>query len=101
MENVKNNGESIAVSAMKKLMVYSGNAFNDLYRMLVHDFYGKNLADIYSHGYDIASEVICFLCQYIGNNLTDMICKDKHGKVNCCHNNFQIITQHSWVYFPV
>ena len=54
-ENVKNIGESIAVSAMKKMMLFSGNALNDLYRMLVHDSYGKNPVDIYSPGYDIAS----------------------------------------------
>ena len=78
-ENVKNIGESIAVSAMKKMVLFSGNELNDLYRMLVHDSYGKNPDDIYSPGYDIASEVICFLCQYIGKNLTDMVCKDKHG----------------------
>ena len=80
-ENVKNIGESIAVSAMKKMKLVSSSALNDLYRMLVHDSYGKNPNDSYSHGYDIASEVICFLCQYIGKNLTDMECKDKHGNL--------------------
>ena len=35
VENVKNIGESIAISAMKKMMLFSGNALNDLYRMLV------------------------------------------------------------------
>ena len=78
-ENVKYIGESIAVSVMKKMMLFSGSALNDLYRMLVHDAYGKNPTDSYSHGYDIASEVICFLCQYIGKNLSDMVCKDKHN----------------------
>ena len=79
-DNVKTIGETIAVSALKKMLAFSGQSLNRLYAQLVHDVYDyKEPNEPYSYGYDIASEVICFLCQYIGNNLNDEICKDRKG----------------------
>ena len=77
-ENVVHIGEMIAVSALKKMLAFSGQSLNRLYAELVHDVFDyKELNEPYSYGYDIASEVICFLCRYIGNNLGDTICKDR------------------------
>lgn len=82
VDNVKEIGEGIAISAMKKLMPYSGTSLDDLYRGLVHDTYdGKTIDEQYSDGYDIAEEAICFLCGYIGKSLNEECITDKKGRL--------------------
>lgn len=73
-ENVKDFGEIIAITAMKKVMAYSGKSLDDLYAGLIHDVFDyKPIDEPYSDGYDIAMEAITFLCGYIGKRLNDEI----------------------------
>ena len=80
-ENVKCLGEYIAVSAIKRVMYYHGKRGYKLYLDLVHDIiYNKESDDVYSDGYDIASEAICFLCEYIGKPLGKTLAVNSKGK---------------------
>lgn len=83
-KNVRFIGERIALSAVRKMRVFAHypKSLDKLYEGLVEDiFHHKSCSDTFSDGYDIASEVICFLCEYIGHYLDDEICKLKRGKV--------------------
>ena len=82
--NVQHIGECIAVSAIKKMMRFTGRpkSLNKLYVGLVDDIYGnRGYNTTFSDGYDLASEVICFLCQYMGHNLDDLACQNRKGEL--------------------
>ena len=77
-ENVRHIAECIALSAVKKMMRFAGHlrSLEKLYAGLVEDIYhSKGYASTLSDGYDLASEIICFLCPYIGHNLDDLAYK--------------------------
>jgi DNA-binding CsgD family transcriptional regulator len=81
-ENVKDFGEVIAITALKKVMVYTGKSLGKLYAGLIHDVFDyKDVSDTYSDGYDIAGEAICFLCGHIGKRLEDEFKTDRKGRV--------------------
>ena len=69
-DNLKMLGEFIGVSAISKVMHFQGDRGYRLYAGLVHDIlYEKQENETFSDGYDIASEAMCFLCEYIGKSL--------------------------------
>ena len=83
-ENVRHIGECIALSAVKKMMRFAGHlrSLEKLYAGLVEDIYhNKGCTSTLSDGYDLASEVICFLCHYIGHNLDDLACQNRKGEM--------------------
>ena len=83
-ENVRHIGECIALSAVKKMMRFAGHlrSLEKLYAGLAEDIYhSKGYASTLSDGYDLASEVICFLCPYIGHNLDDLACQTRKGEI--------------------
>jgi hypothetical protein len=82
--NVQHIGECIALSAIKKMMRFTGRpkSLNKLYVGLVDDIYGyRGYNTTFSDGYDLASEVICFLCHYMGHNLDDLACQNRKGEL--------------------
>ena len=82
--NVQHIGECIALSAIKKMMRFTGHpkSLNKLYIGLVDDIYGnRGYNTTFSDGYDLASEVICFLCHYIGHDLDDLSCQNRKGEL--------------------
>ena len=82
--NVQHIGECIALSAIKKMMRFTGRpkSLNKLYVGLVDDIYGnRGYNTTFSDSYDLASEVICFLCHYIGHNLDDLACQNRKGEL--------------------
>jgi len=82
-KNVKDFGEFIAVTSLKKAMSYSGKSLDNIYAGLVHDIFDyKDASENYSIGYDIAQTAICFLCEYIGKGLETKFETDKHGHIN-------------------
>ena len=69
-DNLKMLSEFIGVSAIVKVMHYFGERGYKLYAGLVKDIiYEKRENEIFSDGYDIASEAMCFLCDHIGKPL--------------------------------
>ena len=83
-ENVQHIGECIALSAIKKMMRFAHHprSLDKLYTGLVEDIYhNKGYNTTFSDGYDLASEVICFLCHYIGHNLDDLACQNRRGEL--------------------
>ena len=83
-ENVQHIGECIALSAIKKMMRFTGHpkSLNKLYVGLADDIYGnRGYNTTFSDGYDLASEVICFLCHYMGHNLDDLACQNRKGEL--------------------
>ena len=82
--NVQHIGECITMSAIKKMMRFAHHpkSLDKLYAGLVEDIYGnRGYNTTFSHGYDLASEVICFLCHYIGHNLDDLACQNRKGEL--------------------
>ena len=82
-ENVQHIGECIALSAIKKMMRFAHHpkSLDKLYAGLVEDIYHKGYNTTFSDGYDLASEVICFLCHYIGHNLDNLACQNRKGEL--------------------
>ena len=83
-ENVQHIGECIALSAIKIMMRFAHHpkSLDKLYAGLVEDIYGnRGYNTTFSDGYDLASEVICFLCHYIGHNLDDLACQNRKGEL--------------------
>ena len=95
-DNVKQLGEFIGVSAIRKVMHYHGERGYQLYAGLVHDIvYEKQANETFSDGYDIASEAICFLCEYIGKPLGTILKVNKKGKeLNIRDICFKIVFQY-------
>ena len=80
-DNVKMLGEFIGVSAISRVMHFQGNRGYRLYAGLVHDIlYEKQENETFSDGYDIASEAMCFLCEYIGKPLGTVLAVNGKGK---------------------
>lgn|SRR5574344_710283 len=80
-ENVMTIGEVIAVRAVKIKKRFEGRNLYQLEKGMLYDIYHKKSTNsTYSDGYDIVQESICFLCQFIGKRLGDIIQKSKHGK---------------------
>ena len=79
-ENVQHIGECLALSAIKKMKHFAGHprSLDKLYAGLIEDVYGnRGYNTTFSDGYDLASEVICFLCHYMGHNLDDLACQNR------------------------
>ena len=80
-DNLKMLGEFIGVSAIVKVMHYFGERGYKLYAGLVQDIiYEKKENETFSDGYDIASEAMCFLCEYIGKPLGTVLAVNGKGK---------------------
>ena len=82
--NVQHIGECIALSAIKKMMRFAHHprSLDKLYAGLVEDIYhSKGYNTTFSDGYDLASEVICFLCHYMDHNLDDLACQNRKGEL--------------------
>lgn len=73
-DNVKVFGENIALYTLKHLMAYRNCEVADLYYSLIRDIkLQNNYERTISEGYDIAQTAICFLCEYMGKKLGDMV----------------------------
>lgn len=80
-ENVQKMGEVVALTCIKTVIVRSGKDLHYLYKGLLRDM--NRSKDDYSpflNAYDIAQEIILFLCQHIGEKLGDNY-TTKYGKV--------------------
>ena len=79
-ENVQRMGEVIALCAIKTVIVRGGKDLHNLYKGLLRDI-NRSDDDMshYSDGYDIAQEVMLFLCQHMGKRLDD-VCVTKTGR---------------------
>lgn len=81
VDNVKRMGELIALNTLKFTAIHIGGYFEHMYRSLMRDIFNhKEKEHIISDGYDYAQEAIFFLCHFIGKNLKDTYCVDKHGR---------------------
>ena len=73
VDNIKEVGEKIALWGLKVKNNLNDRRLDNLFYGLIKDVY-EPLGDkeIYSDGYDIAQEVILFLCNHIGKKLGDL-----------------------------
>ena len=80
-ENVQQIGELITLKCLRGYCAYSRRNFEKLYTGYVRDLNRCNNPEhIFSDAYDFAQNAICFLCEFIGKELTD-IYTVKNGKV--------------------
>ena len=80
-ENVQLIGELITLKCLRGYSAYSRQNFENLYTAYVRDLnHRNNPSHVFSDAYDIAQTAICFLCEFIGKELTDVYTV-KNGKI--------------------
>ena len=80
-ENVQQIGELITLKCLRGYCAYSRRNFEKLYTGYVRDLNRRNYpTHTFSDAYDLAQTAICFLCEFIGKELTDVY-TIKNGKV--------------------
>ena len=80
-ENVQQIGELITLKCLRGYCAYSRQNFEKLYTGYVKDLNRRNYpTHTFSDAYDLAQTAICFLCEFIGKELTDVYTV-KNGKV--------------------
>ena len=77
-DNVMRIGERIACKVLKTVLAHSyNNRLVRLYMGLVNDMADiHNPEHIFSDGYDLAQEAMCFLCNYMGKPLNEVCAYD-------------------------
>lgn len=70
-ENILDLGKAIALKAVKGSLRYAYGNLDYLHKDIIFDLYHRNTTDIYSDGFDIVQETVCFLCNFIGCKLGD------------------------------
>lgn len=71
-ENILDLGKAIALKAVKGSLRYAYGNLDYLHKDIIFDLYHRNTTDIYSDGFDIVQETVCFLCNFIGYQLGDL-----------------------------
>ncbi len=80
-ENIQKMGEVIALTYIKKVIVRSSKDLHYLYKGLLRDMHrSKDDYSPFSNAHYIVQETMLFLCQYIGEKLSDN-CTTKYRKV--------------------
>ena len=80
-DNVQQIGELITLKALRGFLAFSRQSFEKLYIAYVKDLNRLNYpTHTFSDAYDLAQTAICFLCDFIGKELTDVY-TIKNGKV--------------------
>ena len=70
-ENILELGKAIALKAVKGSLQYAYGNLDYLHKDIIFDLYHHNTTDIYSDGFDIVQETVCFLCNFLGYRLGD------------------------------
>ena len=79
-DNVQQIGELITLKALRGFLAFSRLSFEKLYISYVKDLNRLNYPNhTFSDAYDLAQTAICFLCDFIGKELTDVYAL-KNGK---------------------
>ena len=79
-DNVQQIGELITLKALRGFLAFSRQSFEKLYIAYVKDLNRLNYpTHTFSDAYDLAQTAICFLCEFIGKELTDVYTV-KNGK---------------------
>ena len=80
-DNVQQIGELITLKCLRGYCAYSRRNFEKLYTSYIRDLNRRNNpTHTFSDAYDLAQNAICFLCEFIGKELTDVY-TIKNGKV--------------------
>ena len=80
-DNVQQIGELITLKALRGFLAFSRQSFEKLYIAYVKELNRLNYpVHTFSDAYDLAQTAICFLCDFIGKELTDVY-TIKNGKV--------------------
>ena len=73
-ENVQLMGEMITLKTLRTRYAYARKALDWLYVGLVKDLNRSNDADhVFSDAYDFVQNAVCFLCEFVGKKLTDVL----------------------------
>ena len=94
-ENVQQIGELITLKCLRGYCAYSRRNFEKLYTSYIRDLNRRNNpTHTFSDAYDLAQNAICFLCEFIGKELTDVY-TIKNGKVITIKQaNYTLVNRH-------
>ena len=94
-DNVQQMGELITLKCLRGYCAYSRRNFEKLYTGYVRDLNRRNNPNhIFSDAYDLAQTAICFLCEFIGKELTDVYTV-KNGKIiTIKHAVYNLVSRH-------
>ena len=77
-ENVQLMAEMITLKTLRGRYAYARQGLNWLYVGLVKDLNrGNDSEHVFSDAYDLVQNAICFLCEFIGNSLNDVLHDEK------------------------
>ena len=72
-ENVQLMSEMITLKTLRTRYAYARKALDWLYVGLVKDLNrGNDSEHVFSDAYDLVQNAICFLCEFVGEKLTDV-----------------------------
>ena len=94
-ENVQQMGEMIALKTLRGRYAYARYALEWLYVGLIKDLNRSNDAHhVFSDAYDLVQTAVCFLCEFIGKELTDVYTV-KNGKIiTIKHAVYNLVSRH-------
>ncbi len=72
-KNIHELGKAISLKAVKGSLRYAYGNLDYLHKDIINDLYHHSTTDIYSDGFDIVQETVCFLCNFIGHKLGEII----------------------------
>ena len=94
-DNVQKMGELITLKTLRGSRTYSKYVHEWLYLHFIRDLNHKHeVGYILSDAYDLAQTAICFLCEFIGKELTDVY-TIKNGKIiTIKHAVYNLVSRH-------
>ena len=94
-ENVQLIGELITLKCLRGYCAYSRQNFEKLYTGYVRDLNRRNYPKhIFSDAYDLAQTAICFLCEFIGKELTDVYTVKNEKIITIKHAVYNLVSRH-------
>ena len=94
-ENVQQIGELITLKCLRGYCAYSRRNFEKLYTSYIRDLNRRNNpTHTFSDAYDLAQNAICFLCEFIGKELTDVYTIKNDKVITIKQATYTLVNRH-------
>ena len=95
-ENIQQIGELITLKCLRGYCAYSRRNFEKLYTGYVRDLNRRNNpTHTFSDAYDLAQTAICFLCDFIGKELTDVYIVKNGKAITIKQATYTLVSRHA------
>ena len=94
-ENVQLMGEMIALKTLRSRYAYARYSLEWLYVGLVKDLNRSNNPNhIFSDAYDLVQTAVCFLCEFVGEKLTDVYMVKNNKVITIKTAVYRLVSRH-------